>query len=237
MSRKKKGPPEGPSNAYLMSFGDTMTALLAFFIVLNSLAQEQTGANLYSGTGSFVSAISSLGLPGNLSTEGSSNAVQLEHPTPYYLNEQNEGEETNGIRVLDREKDQFQRLLNELERFYDVDKLPAAKASVVFDVFQKLKKGDKPLNTNGRRLLNRTRPMLARPNYEVEVVLWTPTPAPSAWSRTFKTAKKLTAQFIEEAGLTADSQKRFGVSARPWLFSDAKRPVMSVIVYNRQTEE
>lgn len=234
MSRKEKKPPEGPSNAYLMSFGDTMTALLAFFIVLNSLAKEQTGANLYAGTGSFVSAISSLGLPGNLSTEGSSKAVQLDEPTPYYQMEPNEDETTNGIRVIDREKDQFQRLLNELERFYDVDKLPPAKASVVFDVFQKLKKGDKPLNTNGRRLLNRTRPMLARANYEVEVVLWTPTPAPTAWSRTFKTARLLAAQFIDEAGLTADSQERFRVSARPWLFSDAKRPVMSVIVYNRE---
>ena len=54
MAKKQKRVPSGPSNAYLVSFGDTMTALLAFFIVLNSLATEQTGANLYSGTGSFV---------------------------------------------------------------------------------------------------------------------------------------------------------------------------------------
>ena len=54
MARKKKLP-EPPSKAYLISFGDTMTALLAFFIVLNSLAQEQTGAKLHAGTGSLPS--------------------------------------------------------------------------------------------------------------------------------------------------------------------------------------
>ena len=38
MVKRKKIAPTGASNAYLISFGDTMTALLAFFIVLNSLA-------------------------------------------------------------------------------------------------------------------------------------------------------------------------------------------------------
>ena len=52
MARKQKAPGAGPNMAYLMSFGDTMTTLLAFFIVLNSLAKEQTGAKLYAGTGS-----------------------------------------------------------------------------------------------------------------------------------------------------------------------------------------
>ena len=66
MAKKKKLEPSVPSKAYLVSFGDTMTALLAFFIVLNSLAKEQTGANMYSGTGSFVSAFSNSGLPGDL---------------------------------------------------------------------------------------------------------------------------------------------------------------------------
>ena len=38
-----------------------MTALLAFFIALNSLAHEQTGAHLYAGTGAFIRAFSSEG--------------------------------------------------------------------------------------------------------------------------------------------------------------------------------
>ena len=71
MVKKKKTPPAAPSKAYLISFGDTMTALLAFFIVINSLAREQTGANLYTGTGSFVNAMNASGLPGRFETKGS----------------------------------------------------------------------------------------------------------------------------------------------------------------------
>ncbi|MFK7820277.1 MAG: flagellar motor protein MotB [Planctomycetaceae bacterium] len=236
MSRKKKAPPSGPSNAYLMSFGDTMTALLAFFIVLNSLAKEQTGANLHAGTGSFVSAVSSLGLPGNLSTEHSRKAVQFEEPSPYYMDTAREGEEDNSLRILDREKEEFQRLLNELERFYEVDSLPSTRASVVFDVFQKLKPGDKPLSTNSRRMLNRTRPMLSRPNYEIEVVVWATTPSKSAWLRAFNSAKKIVKQYSREVRLSADMKKRLRPVARAWLFSDEKRPVMSVVVINRSKD-
>ena len=84
MSGRKKRESSAPSKAYLVSFGDTMTALLAFFIVLNSLAKEQTGANMHSGTGSFVNAFSSTGLPGHLSGSRSSDVIQQEAQKPIY---------------------------------------------------------------------------------------------------------------------------------------------------------
>jgi hypothetical protein len=59
-----KNCPSGPNNSYLISFGDTMTALLAFFIILNTLAEEQTGANLHAGTGSFMDTVDKFGLAG-----------------------------------------------------------------------------------------------------------------------------------------------------------------------------
>ena len=78
MAKKQKPEMDGPSNAYLMSFGDTMTTLLAFFIVLNSLAAEQTGANLHSGTGSFIQTTRSMGLAGTFKGK---RAVQRWDPT------------------------------------------------------------------------------------------------------------------------------------------------------------
>ena len=236
MARKKKAPDSGPSNAYLMSFGDTMTALLAFFIVLNSLAKEQTGANLHAGTGSFVSAVSSMGLPGTLSTDNSRNAIQFDEPSPFYTIESAEGEEGNELRIIDREKEEFQRMLNELERFYKVDNLPSTRAAVVFDVFQKLAEAPNPLSTNARRMLNRTRPMLSRPAYEIELVVWATTPSQTAWLRAFEQAKQLKAQFASEAGLTDDQSSRIRPVARSWSFSNEKRPVMSVVVINREQE-
>ena len=77
MARKKKPQSDGPSQAYLISFGDTMTALLAFFIVMNSLAEEQTGAKLYSGTGSFIRAVRTMGMPGMFPSDKSSRMEQF----------------------------------------------------------------------------------------------------------------------------------------------------------------
>ena len=118
----KKKPPESslPSKAYLVSFGDTMTALLAFFIVLNSLAKEQTGANMYSGTGSFVNAFSSSGLPGGLPNNRSSEMIQQEAPMPIYALadnlDKNKGtvgpdDTTKKENVADRDTEQFQKFL------------------------------------------------------------------------------------------------------------------------------
>ena len=75
MAKKIKPPDELPSKAWLMSFGDTMTTLLAFFLVLCSMAENQTGMNLYVGTGSFISSLESGGLSGVFPGDKSSRAI------------------------------------------------------------------------------------------------------------------------------------------------------------------
>ena len=84
MARKPKPPDKPPSKAYLVSFGDTMTTLLAFFIVLNSLADEQTGANLHAGTGSFIQALESGGLGGGTMAK-SRRAFQQGEAAPKFI--------------------------------------------------------------------------------------------------------------------------------------------------------
>ena len=53
---------------WLVSFGDMMTLILTFFILLVSMAQERQYGMIAEGLGSFVSALRSHGLPGVLST-------------------------------------------------------------------------------------------------------------------------------------------------------------------------
>jgi len=55
-----------PVPGYLMSFGDMMTLILTFFILLVSMASEQKAGFVAAGTGSFVRAINACGLPGLL---------------------------------------------------------------------------------------------------------------------------------------------------------------------------
>ena len=58
---KKKGAP-----GWMVSFGDMMTLILTFFILLVALAKEQQVGLIAKGVGSFVIALRSFGLPGIL---------------------------------------------------------------------------------------------------------------------------------------------------------------------------
>ena len=59
---KKEGPP-----AYMVSFGDMMTLILTFFILLVSMSKEQAPGLVADGVGSFVVQLETHGLNGMLS--------------------------------------------------------------------------------------------------------------------------------------------------------------------------
>jgi chemotaxis protein MotB len=61
MSEEKKSAP-----AWMVSFGDMMTLILTFFILLVSMSKTQQVGLVATGVGSFVVAIRSFGLPGTL---------------------------------------------------------------------------------------------------------------------------------------------------------------------------
>ena len=58
---KKKGAP-----AYMVSFGDMMTLILCFFILLVSMAKDQDYGLMAKGIGSFVMSVRTMGLTGIL---------------------------------------------------------------------------------------------------------------------------------------------------------------------------
>ena len=252
MSRKKKPPSAKPSKAYLVSFGDTMTALLAFFIVLNSFAKDQTGANMHSGTGSFVNAISSIGLPGTKPGKRTHLMVQKKAPAPLYaVHAPDENTDAPGrlgpdrepdqMRIIDRQTDEFKRFLAEVARQHEVQEQLPTRGQIVLDSFEKLRKQDQassstadkawqPLQKNAIEVASEAISQLARPEFELEIVVWASLPSSTSLKRTMATAAAIEKQIDSSFRLDQFQQSKISFSAKPWLFVDAKRPKVSFIL-------
>lgn len=254
MSRKKKAPPSKPSKAYLVSFGDTMTALLAFFIVLNSFAKDQTGANMYSGTGSFINSMSSIGLPGAYPGDRTSQVVQMDAPAPIYAVESPEEKKSSekGLgpdddadrkRVIDRQTDEFKRFLNEVNRKFDIKEQPPTESQIVFDSFEKLSRDKsghddvkdldpdyQPLQEKAIKIASDAISKLTRNEFELEIVVWASMPSPKSMTRTIATAVAVQKQIDQLFRFTPQQRARVSSSAKPWLFVDAARPKISFIL-------
>ena len=237
MARKKKAP-SGPNNGYLVSFGDTMTALLAFFIVLNSLASEQTGANLCSGTGSFVQVTDSHGLPGIFPSGLSKNSLQMKAASPIYpvhneeTDEKGQGpdDEADTIWVRDRNVDEYDRFLTELERYHACRPESAVKAEVALDRMRSLPYEGPLLDAALRRQVLDLLPALASGNYELEIVVWATTPTGTAWKRAVEQASQVRTEIIQMLRLPEERQAIVTASAHTWISSTLKRPSLSLVV-------
>ncbi len=246
MSKRNRKPPSKPSNAYLISFGDTMTAMLAFFIVLNTLAKEQTGANLHAGTGSFVTAINSMGLPGLFAGDTSKRVHQMQDASPKYVvndsDQTSEGagegpdEEDNQLRVLDRDAENMQRVIVELEQQFDVQLTSLETSSVAFDLFEKLGTGDEILPDSARKVLIQSIGTMSRPAYRMEVNVWSPTPSASALKRSTESAFLIRQAIRREFPLLTRRDDAIRATANLWPHSDERRPVMSITLIKETTE-
>ena len=240
---RKRKPPSKPSKSYMISFGDTMTAMLAFFIVLNTLAKEQTGANLYTGTGSFIATINSMGLPGTVPTASSKYVMQMQDAAPKYIvsdetsKERLPGngpdEEDNLQRVLDRELENLQRAIVEWEQHFDVTMDAEESSAVTIDLFEPLGKGTHLLPKDAKKVLVESLAMVSRPGFEIEIDIWAPTPSKSAITRTSKTAVQIKETLKQDFPMLFTNGDKVRCCVKLWPLSDEKRPVMSVTIVRR----
>lgn len=241
MSRKPKKPPSKPSKAYLVSFGDTMTALLAFFIVLNSLAKDQTGANMYTGTGSFVQAMKSIGIPGKSPGDRSDQLMKKHAVTPIYavlaeskMKQSDPGlgpdDEDDRKRVINRQSDNFQRFLSEMQYQFDVQESSPTNSQIVFDSFENLDRTKNTLGESAIQIAADAISQLENDQFELEVVVWANMPSPIALTKAMNQATSIQEQLDRAFAFRGNQRERLSVSAKPWLFVDAKRPRVSFVL-------
>lgn len=115
MSRPPKNvePDEGVP-AWIVSFTDMITLLLAFFVLLQAFAQEQQPELFNMGRGSFETVLHNFGLP--LWKKGRNQNFKREWFTRRYSDEP---AETDSLPIIDAEEERLQKVFQELKERYD----------------------------------------------------------------------------------------------------------------------
>lgn len=221
-----------------------MTAMLAFFIVLNTLAKEQTGADLHTGTGSFIAAISSMGLPGVMTSSSSKHVMQMKDSSPKYIvwDEAMNGkrhvdgpdDESNQLKILNREKDNLQRSIVEWEQHFEIEMEAEESNAVTIDLFQPLGKGENILPKDAKKVLVESMAILSRPGYQLEIDVWAPTPSKTALARMTKSATEIKAALRRQFPMLFTNEDPIRCRVKLWHLSDEKRPVMSITIVRRE---
>lgn len=229
----------GAGRSYLISYGDTMTALLAFFIVLNLLAEEQTGARLYRGIESFSKLAGTINEVNPDKQPFAERVIKRSYRNPFYLPLSSETKDRNQgtgpatvpdrRRMIEYQKEILRRYLLEVERFAKVDTAPDLLGATVLDFFHLPTKNAGP----EPEMLGAFRAAVQRlpdERYSVEVVVWARNPGPNAWTDATRQANRLRAQLLGQVNMPVDLVPRITCSGRPWFFSNETRPACSLVV-------
>ena len=165
LSANEKQQAEVPT--WLVSFGDMMTCILTFFILLCSIARVREPGSVAAGIGSFIQRLDALGLPGLLPErrEADLQLKRLEQKFARAMQPALEGEDRKG--GLDRDQEfrkQAQRRSSDSHNF-----IPDA---AVFEPGS-----PRLLETSRRRLLDLVPVLKARPTDLVYLEGSVPTPA------------------------------------------------------------
>jgi len=231
--RQKKGGHGGApdSLAWMMSYADMATILLAMFIVLSTFAKDQTGISLYYGTGSFRAAVANFGLPGL--TPNSSQVVPLQAPGPQHTlpaqdggeegpdghvakdKEQANGSETHPERVIDGEVENFQRFVGEMDRHFKTGKMARSGGQTALDFYEILNKKAPLLPDKTQEQIAPLLPLLRQGGYRI---------------RATQEALDVVDELAAGAGIEGDARRRLVAVGQSWPYRDVQRPVMSVIV-------
>jgi hypothetical protein len=199
---------------------------------------------MYSGTGSFVSSVSSIGFPGTSPVPNSKYLTKRSAPVPLYALSENldknpdqEGrlgpdEENDAERTIDRDKENFQRFLNEIDRQFQVKKQDSIENQNVLDSFELFKEGEKDafLSNHALQIISETLPILRNEKKSLEIIIWATMPSPVIIEKYLNLSMDVTKEIDARFTISPSSRKRMKIVVKPWLFSDAKRPVISFVV-------
>jgi Membrane MotB of proton-channel complex MotA/MotB len=227
------------ANGWMISYADMVTILLAMFIVLSTLSKDQTGMSLYYGTGSYRNAVKRFGLPGVSPNSGKT--VQLNVPGPRFAVENASDEEgPHGPgRIIDAEEEIFQQYLAQLKKDFTVKNLGKEAGRSAVDFHSRLNTTAPLLSRKQRDMVVPLVLMAQQKGYQVDIIVWAPTPADTACLRSLGVASELRDELLADLGQIGIASERITPVAQPWRFKDIRRPVFSIVVtrFEKKDEE
>ena len=112
----EKKPDDGPKTpAWIVSFTDMITLLLAFFVLLQSFAKDQDPELFAKGRGSFQRAIAGLGVPDWLFGKPKSIGAEA----PKMKNPTEEGNKKARQRIIDPEDERIRKVFRDLKKLLE----------------------------------------------------------------------------------------------------------------------
>ncbi len=211
MARKKKADAGGASSeeSYLVAFGSTMTILLALFITLSVLANDQEGG-FKAGTGAFVRALDTFGFPGLFA--GRESVVEYDALGPRYQAGTEEGEgkkgdatEESGM-VNDLEQERVAKLLRQLRQSFESQSEAGREIRVavvwIGGFVQPVRAGRPVLNRQQlQQLVPYLTPLFSREVSRVYVEVFTPEPRAERLREGLEIAEAIAERLMAMAGL------------------------------------
>ena len=134
------------------------------------------------------------------------------------------------LRVIDREAEQFERFLRDMDQRFAAQPKQEATAETVFDIFNKIPTEGPILVGPYRQSALEVASRAIDPDFSIEFTVWATTPAESAIRRAARQAQQIQQEFYQMLQLAPEDQRRITATARVWFDSKAKRPVASITV-------
>ena len=143
---KKAGAP-----AYIVSYSDIVTNLLAFFILLQVFASHQDPELFNAGRGSFIRALDGFGIPGLIF--GSEQRIDMEGDSPAYIVD---GPESGGetVHTKDAEAQRIAELLERINESFKAEAVGEGRGTpVVLATSLRFRRGEAVLDERGEAYL------------------------------------------------------------------------------------
>lgn len=156
MSREKKKVIEDPkacAPAFIVTYSDMVTLLLTFFVLLLTLAEEQTeDVRFKAGINSFRAAVTDIGLSGIMFSKSS--GPEFQYPKARYATKA--GEDKPEERTVDSQSEMLRHVMLDLEKMMDISPsyiLGKSKTHAITDVH--FEPGSWALNNESKQYLRK----------------------------------------------------------------------------------